>query len=276
MPELPEVETIARSLRLGYDGTPPLPGARILRAELNWERHISRPSPAQFKRRIRNRRIESVDRRGKYLVFPLDQGTLLIHLRMTGDLSLNKLGEPRGRYDHTVLHLDNDHELRFSDARKFGKVFLVDDPETIFATLGPEPLSDEFTVDVLQERLEGRSRGLKGLLLDQSFVAGVGNIYADEALHRARLHPLHGADELDSSQIQQLWHGIRTSLAAGLAANGASIDWVYRGGSYQDQFLVYGREGEPCPKCGSAIQKIIVAQRGTHFCPTCQPGGLTS
>jgi formamidopyrimidine-DNA glycosylase len=273
MPELPEVETIARSLRQGENGTPPLAGARILRAEVNWERHIATPSPTQFQRAIRGRRIENVERRGKYLVFPLDRGTMLIHLKMTGDLSLQPAEAPRGPYDHTVLHLDNDLELRFSDARKFGKVFLVDDPMTMFSRLGPEPLSEEFTPSALAARLEGRSRGLKGLLLDQTFVAGVGNIYADEALYRARLHPLHSAAELDRDQIEGLWHGIRASLQAGLAANGASIDWVYRRGSYQNHFLVYGREGENCPNCGTPIEKITVAQRGTHFCPQCQPGG---
>ncbi len=271
MPELPEVETIARNLRTGRDGKPPLPGRTIQDVEITWPRHIAEPSPSTFRRRVKGRRFEGVSRRGKYFVLPLDRGSLLVHLRMTGDLSLAPANEPRGRYDHTVFLLDEGWELRFSDARKFGRVHWVKNPKKRLSDLGPEPLDDAFTSDDLAERISSRRRTLKPLLLDQSFVAGLGNIYADEALHLAGLHPLTRSDSLGQSQIHALWRGIRQALQEGLRNNGTSLDWVYSGGDYQELLRVYGREGEPCPVCQTEIRKIVVAQRGTHFCPTCQP-----
>jgi formamidopyrimidine-DNA glycosylase len=273
MPELPEVETIVRNLRQGQAGAPPLPGLRIERVEVHWPRHIATPSPDTFKRRIKRRQIEDVWRRGKYLVLSLDEGTLLIHLKMTGDLSVVPGKTPRGPYDHTVFHLERDWQLRFSDARKFGKLYLVRQPDEVLGDLGPEPLTDSFTVRTLADQLAPRSRAIKPLLLEQGFVAGIGNIYADEALHRAGIHPLTPADGLGQAQIKRLWRSIRRSLEEGIAMNGASLDWVYRGGEYQNHFLVYGRQGEPCPTCGQPIARIVVAQRGTHFCPLCQPRG---
>lgn len=272
MPELPEVETIARNLRTGVAGAPPLPGRRIEDVDLTWPRHVGQPSPEEFARRIRGRRIQDAGRRAKYLVFPLDHGTLLIHLRMTGDLSVQPASEPRGPYDHTVFELDGEWELRFSDARKFGRVYWVEEPDDRLSDLGPEPLDDEFTSDDLAQLFEGRRRALKPLLLDQSFLAGLGNIYVDESLHRARLHPLTRSDSLTPDQIHRLWDAIRTSLREGIRNNGTSLDWVYQGGDYQELLRVYGREGEPCPVCGEEIQKIIVGQRGTRLCPSCQPG----
>jgi formamidopyrimidine-DNA glycosylase len=271
MPELPEVETIARQLRSGGSAHPPLPGRIIDRVTLRWPRHIAVPPAARFRREILGRTIRDVDRRGKYLVFPLDRGTLLIHLKMSGDLGLFPSAEPPGRYDHTVFHLDGGWDLRFGDARKFGKVFLLDDPSRVLVALGPEPLSREFTARRLGQSLRRHTRALKPLLLDQAFLAGVGNIYADEALHRARLHPLRRSDSLADEEVRRLWRGVRAALRAGLRHNGASIDWVYRGGDFQNHFRVYQRAGEPCPACGATIRRIVVGQRGTHFCPTCQP-----
>lgn len=271
MPELPEVETIARNLRTGRDGIPPLPGRTIEDVEIAWPRHIAEPSPTKFRRRVKGRRFEGVSRRGKYFVLALDRGALLVHLRMTGDLILAPGGEPRGRYDHTVFLLDDGWELRFSDARKFGHVHWVKDPQERLSDLGPEPLDEAFTADDLAEQLSSRRRILKPLLLDQSFIAGLGNIYADEALHRAGLHPLTRSDSLNRDQIRALWHGIRRALQEGIRNNGTSLDWVYRGGDYQELLRVYGRQGEPCPVCETEIRKIVVGQRGTHFCPTCQP-----
>lgn len=271
MPELPEVETIVRNLRQGVDGAPGLPGLTIEDVELSWPRHVGEPSAAAFRRRIQGRRIQDVTRRGKYIIFPLDQGTLMVHLRMTGDLLVKASSEPRGDYEHTVFLLNGDWELRFSDARKFGRVYWYEDPEQRLADLGPEPLDEHFTSTTLAQRLDGRSRALKPLLLDQSFVAGLGNIYADETLHRAGLHPLTKSNTLDQAEIHRLWKSIRKSLREGIRNNGTSLDWVYRGGDYQNLLRVYGREGEPCPVCDTGIQKITVAQRGTHFCPTCQP-----
>lgn len=271
MPELPEVETIARALRRGQNGRPTLVGMAIEEVELHWPRHVAEPSPDAFRNEVEGERIQDVGRRGKFLVLPLKEGTLLVHLRMTGDLSMVPAEQERGPYDHTVFQLEDDWELRFSDARKFGKLYWVEDPETIFADLGPEPLSDDFTQAVLETRLERRSRAMKPLLLEQSFIAGVGNIYADEALHRAGIHPLCPADLLDSDDIEALWRAIRESLQAGIDDQGTSLDWVYQGGQYQERLRVYGQEDEPCPVCGTPIRKIVVSQRGTHFCPTCQP-----
>ena len=270
MPELPEVETIRLALRQGAGGAPKLPGQRIEGVRLGWPRHVAAPSPAAFRRRIRGQTIRDVQRRGKCLVLPLTQETLLIHLMMSGDLGMLPAGEPPRPHDHTIFSLDSGWELRFNDPRKFGKVLLLSRPEQLLGGLGPEPLSSQFTRQVLADRLAGRGRTLKPLLLDQSFVAGLGNIYADEALHRARLHPMRRSDSLRPEEVAALWRGIRQALRAGLRHNGASIDWVYRGGDFQNHFRAYGRTGEPCPVCGTPIQRIVVGQRSTHFCPQCQ------
>ncbi|HSR46443.1 MAG TPA: bifunctional DNA-formamidopyrimidine glycosylase/DNA-(apurinic or apyrimidinic site) lyase [Anaerolineales bacterium] len=271
MPELPEVETIVRQLRTGDSSRPPLPGRTIDRVTIRWPRHIATPEASEFRRAIAGRVIREVDRRGKYLVFPLDVGTMLIHLKMSGDLTVAPTEEPAGRFDHTVFHLDGGWDLRFGDSRKFGKVFLLDDPDIVLTNLGPEPLDTGFTAAILGERLRQRARALKPLLLDQSFVAGLGNIYVDEALHRARLHPLRRSDRLRDDEVRRLWRGIRASLRSGLRHNGASIDWVYRGGGFQNHFRVYQRAGEPCGVCGTTIRRIVVGQRSTHYCPKCQP-----
>jgi formamidopyrimidine-DNA glycosylase len=270
MPELPEVETIARNLR-GEMGGPSLPGKHIINVTIRWSRHIAQPSVSSFRRRIRGRVIEDVRRRGKFLVFPLDEETMLIHLRMSGDLQLIAGNLPPGRYDRTVFYLDNDLELRFSDARKFGKVFLLKDPEDYLAKLGPEPFDPSFTVDVLATNLSKRRRALKPLLLDQSFLAGMGNIYTDEALHWAGLHPLRRSDSLSLNEINALWQGIRQALMLGMQHHGASIDWVYRGGDFQQYFRVYRRTGKSCPVCETPINRILIAQRSSHYCPSCQP-----
>ena len=269
MPELPEVETIAQTLRRG-NGSPPLPGQRITGVTIRWSRHIAMPSVTTFRRRIRGRTIADVKRRGKYLVFPLDRGTMLIHLRMSGDLALVPADTPSGRYDRTVFYLEDGQELRFSDARKFGKIFLLDDPDIILGKLGPEPLDINFTPQILASRLAKHRRAIKPLIMDQTFLAGLGNIYTDEALYHARIHPLRRSDSLDMNEITALWQGVRDALKLGLHHSGASIDWVYRGGDFQHHFRVYQRAGEPCHRCGTLIERIIVGQRGTHYCPTCQ------
>lgn len=270
MPELPEVETIVRRLRDGWGEAPALPGKRIASVTLRWPRHIATPSAARFRRSIAGNCVRDVRRRGKYLVFPLDRGTLLIHLKMSGDLQLVSRGTAPDPHDRTVFHLEDGWELRFSDARKFGKAYLVEDPERVLARLGPEPLERTFTPKVLGDILRSHRRALKPLLLDQAFVAGLGNIYVDEALHRARLHPLRRSDTLSETEARALWRGIRLSLRHGLRHHGASIDWVYRGGDFQNHFRVYQRTGEPCPECGTPIERLVIGQRGTHICPTCQ------
>ena len=271
MPELPEVETIVRNLRAGFNGSPSLVGRRIERVTLRWPGHVASPSPSAFRRRIRGQTVRDVTRRGKFLVFPLDRGTLLVHLKMSGDLTLAAADAPVDRFERTTFHLDQGWQLRFSDARKFGRVFLLETPDPILGSLGPEPLDPGFTAPALAQRLASRRRALKPLLLDQSFLAGVGNIYADEALHRARLHPLRRSDTLSADEARRLWRGIRDALRQGLRHNGASLDWVYRGGDFQNHFRVYQRSGEPCPDCGVDIVRRVIGQRAAHYCPSCQP-----
>jgi formamidopyrimidine-DNA glycosylase len=264
MPELPEVETIIRNLR------PALVGKQIISSNLLWNRTLVSPSPAAFQRRIRNQQIQDIFRRAKFLQIKLSKYHLLIHLRMSGDVLVVLGGYQPGKHDRLLLKLTDDRTLIFSDPRKFGRVWLVDDPAEFFQNLGPEPLSDEFTPAWLYAALHSQHRQLKPLLLDQSFLAGLGNIYTDEALHMARLHPLTSSDSVTQEEAEILQMAIRAVLEEGINRNGASIDWVYRGGDFQNHFRVYGRQGEPCPVCGSMIERIVVSQRGTHICPTCQ------
>ena len=271
MPELPEVETIARELREGSEkrGSSVL-GRTIVGALIRWPRHLARLTPQAFRRRILGQRIQGVRRRGKFLLCDLTRGTLLVHLGMSGDLRVSLPGEAADPHDHTRFLFEDGSELRFNDTRKFGRVYLVASPEEVIGRLGPEPLAPRFTAEKLGAMLAARRRQLKPLLLDQSFLAGVGNIYADEALHRARLHPLRRSNTLTRREISRLYRGIRDALRRGIRLDGASIDWVYRGGGMQAEFRVYDREGQPCPRCGALIQKMLVGQRGTHFCPQCQ------
>jgi len=271
MPELPEVETIARNLRLGIHGQPALVGRHILGVQLCWERTLAEPSPVEFKSRLIGQGIETIGRRGKFLYFHLTRDWLLYHLRMSGDLLVRHAGTPPELHDRLILTLGGDIELAFNDARKFGRVWLVDELDRVVGNLGPEPLDEDFSADDLFARLHATRRQLKPLLLDQTFLAGLGNIYADEALNLARLHPLVPANCLTEEQAERLLSSIRTVLRDGISRNGASIDWVYRGGDFQNYFRVYQRTGSPCLACGTPVARIIVGQRGTHYCPQCQP-----
>lgn len=264
MPELPEVETIATALR------PALAGKTITGASLLWPRSLETPPRAQFQERIVGQRILSSGRRGKFLLFQLSSDTLLIHLRMSGDLLIEAGDAPIAKHHRLFLNLEDGQRLAFNDPRKFGRAWLVADPACVVGHLGPEPLDDDFTAETLYRRLQGSHRQIKPLLLDQSFVAGLGNIYSDESLHRAGVHPLRPAHTLSADEGRALWQGIRASLQEGIRRNGASIDWVYRGGDFQNYFRAYQRTGQPCPACGTAIERIRVAQRSTHFCPACQ------
>ena len=264
MPELPEVETIARILR------PVLIDKTILSADLRWPRTLATPSPAVFKKRLKGQQIESISRRAKFLDIQLSNLHLLIHLRMSGDLLVVLGGYQPAKHDRLIMQLSQDTSLIFSDPRKFGRVWLVDDPTKIFQGLGPEPLSEAFTPGWLYSALHTRQRQLKPLLLDQTFLAGLGNIYTDEALHLAKLHPLSSSDLVTKRQAKSLWQAIQEVLEEGIHRNGASIDWVYRGGDFQNHFRVYGRTGKPCLVCGTIIEHITVGQRGTHICPRCQ------
>ncbi len=272
MPELPEVETLARTLR------PALIGKTVLSADLRWKRTLAAPSPAKFKRQIQGQQIIGISRRAKYFILHLSslrepQGKpfiLAIHLRMSGDLLVVLGGYQPGKHDRLILKLTDDTSLVFCDPRKFGRAWLVDEPAETFRDLGPEPLSEAFTAEWLYAGLRSRRRRLKPLLLDQTFIAGLGNIYTDESLHLAKLHPLSASDSVTKKQAERLWQAIRETLEEGIRSNGASIDWVYRGGDFQNHFRVYRRTGEPCPVCKTTIERITVGQRGTHYCPKCQ------
>ena len=264
MPELPEVETIARKLRSD------LIGKTILDADLLWPRTLALPSPKIFKQQIKGQKIREVTRRAKFFIVHLTNASLLIHLRMSGDLSIRHSTIRPEKHDRLVLKLSGNQSLVFNDTRKFGRVWLTSMPEDVLGRLGPEPLSREFTAQWLYNALNKRHRQLKPLLLDQTFLAGLGNIYTDEALHIAKLHPLSASNSITAEQAGALREAVRKVLKEGIRRNGASIDWVYRGGEFQNHFRVYDREGKACPVCGTEIKRITVGQRGTHYCPKCQ------
>jgi formamidopyrimidine-DNA glycosylase len=279
MPELPEVETVVRGLRA------PLVGRTIHSVWTDNPKVVRAPGLDEFAARIQGRTVRAIHRRAKYILCELDEGILAVHLKMTGRLYVKPLPaaaegeslayEGDDRWIRLRLELDNGEYLFFSDARRFGGVYLISDIHEIAPHLGPEPLEDDFTVEVLRERLAGRHRAIKALLLEQSFIAGVGNIYADESLHRAGIHPLRPADSLSDDEVGRLYTTIREALSAGIDYEGASINWYRKPdgtqGESQKHFYVYGREEEPCLTCGTTIRKIRVSQRGTHYCPTCQP-----
>ena len=273
MPELPEVETLARKLR------PQLLGRIITEADLLWRRTLAVPSLRKFRELIRGQEIKDVTRRAKYFILRLSDYSLLVHLRMSGDLLIKESKIKPEKHDRLILTLaasrsdDVDSEssaLVFNDTRKFGRVWFTAHPEQILAQLGPEPLSRTFTAQWFYTALHSKHRQLKPLLLDQTFLAGLGNIYTDEALHLAKLHPLAASDSVTPKQAEALHAAIREVLREGIRLNGASIDWVYRGGDFQNYFRVYDRKGKPCPTCGTEIQRILVGQRSTYFCPKCQ------
>lgn len=271
MPELPEVETTVRGIR------PHLENRTITSVWFDWVNSLVTPDEKTFRQRIKGQQVREVTRRAKFIVVHLTDATLLVHLKMTGRLYVvpNNGKDHADKWVHFSFQLDNEHQLRFSDSRKFGRVYLVDDMQEVTGKLGPEPLSDEFTLDVFRASLRGRSGLIKPLLLNQEFVAGVGNIYADEALHYAHIHPKRGADTLVDAEIIRLWEGIRDALSKGLAREGATIGWYRKPdgskGNAQHGLLAYGRTAEACLTCGSGfIEKITVGQRGTHFCPDCQ------
>lgn len=271
MPELPEVETIVRSLQNGGRGGPALPGRRVVSASLLWPRTLAEPSEPEFLQRLPGQTVRSISRRAKLIQVHLEPDTLLIHLRMSGDLRVEPISADIQKHDRLLIHFSGGLRLAFNDTRKFGRAWLTSTPETLTASLGPEPLDEGFSSADFHARLGQSQRMLKPLLLDQTFLAGLGNIYTDEALHLARLHPLTPASRLDASAAERLLAAIRATLLEGIRRNGASIDWVYRGGEFQNYFRVYGRGGQPCPVCAAPIQRILVGQRSTHFCPVCQP-----
>jgi formamidopyrimidine-DNA glycosylase len=270
MPELPEVETIARTLREGTRALPGIVGKTITGAEVFWDKTVAEPAPEVFRQAVLGQVIQNVGRRAKYLVITLDRDTLLIHLRMSGDVLVGASDQTLAEHVRLKLELDNNWQLAFNNPRKFGRVWLLPDPDEIFSKLGPEPLDPALKAENFWQLLQRRKRQIKPLLLDQGFIAGMGNIYTDEALNMAKIHPQTRADQLTAEQAALLLDAMRQVLRIGIQRNGASIDWVYRGGEFQNYFRVYQRTGEPCPECGTPVERIVVGQRGTHFCPECQ------
>jgi formamidopyrimidine-DNA glycosylase len=275
MPELPEIQTIVNDLnRADLIGTA-VAGARVF-----WPATVTGASTGVFGKRIKNQIITSIRRRGKYIIFDFSgPDTLLIHLRMTGRLHLTEPGSPRAKHEHVVLKLENQRHLRLHDTRKFARLFLGKHPEFILDRLGPEPLSPLFTAKELAGILSARKRIIKSLLLDQTVIAGLGNIYADEALWDARINPCQSADSLSWPEIKALHRAIRKVLNRGLKNLGTSLGSgknnfasIDRNQGYNREYLkVYQRTGLPCPRCGTAIQRLVVGQRGTHICEACQP-----
>ncbi len=270
MPELPEVEYVARQLR------DEIIGRRITGVEVLWPPAISGMDPAEFAARVTGRAIVGVDRRAKYLALDLDDAqALTIHRRMSGNIIFTGPGE-RDPYARVIFTLDDDRRLVFSDPRKFGRIVLTsrDQLPALFSALGPEPLAADFTPAVLARQLAGRNRALKTLLLDQSVVAGLGNIYADEALFRAGLHPLRPGGSLTPAEVAALHAAIQETLRLGIEHGGTTFgrhrDAFNEAGRNLDYLNVYRRTGEACPRCGTPIARTVVAQRGTHFCPRCQ------
>jgi formamidopyrimidine-DNA glycosylase len=264
VPELPEVETIVRSLQ------PAIAGETITSAGILWARTLAAPTIQELYDRLPGQTIQRLGRRGKHILIHLERDTLIIHLRMSGDMRVESGQLPLQPHDRAVFNFASGQRLVFINPRKFGRVWLVSDPEEILHKLGPEPFDEALTVDVFFERLQAHKRQIKPLLLDQHFLAGMGNIYTDEALHLARLHPLRLSNSLTRDDAEHLLVAMRNVLEEGIRRNGSSIDWVYRGGSFQNDFQVYQRTGEACYVCGNEIQRILVGQRGTHFCSVCQ------
>jgi formamidopyrimidine-DNA glycosylase len=274
MPELPEVETIRRQLE------PKLSGRTIADAQVIDALWCAPRPPAEIEALLRGQCIEAVGRRGKYLIVELDgERFLVMHLRMTGNvLWFDRSGEEEPPYLRVRLVLDGGERVLFTDLRRFGTGIVLDGREQLeeylSSRLGPEPLDPSFTPEVLKERASGRKAPVKAFLLDQSRIAGIGNIYADEALFRAKIHPLKPAGRLRRDEITRLRDAIVETLEAGIGSFGASID-RYRDangerGDMQNRFLIHLREGEPCPRCGREVVKLRAAGRGTYICPNCQ------
>ncbi|MFC1873235.1 bifunctional DNA-formamidopyrimidine glycosylase/DNA-(apurinic or apyrimidinic site) lyase [Chloroflexota bacterium] len=270
MPELPEVETVKNEL------SPHVIGRTVTGVTLFWEGMVHQPSAAEFRSRLVGQRITASARRGKYLMFNLASGeSLIFHLKMTGSLLLKPLSEDPGRFIQAIIHLDGNSGIYFRDPRKFGVMWLAKSAASVVRKLGPEPLEDSFTPQLLAQRLANRKAPIKALLFDQTFIAGVGNMYADEALFAARIHPLRPGDSLSPEEIEHLHHAIQQVLRAAIGNKGASTDTYFRPdgtrGTAHFQFQVAHRRHQNCLVCGGPLQRITVRNRGSYFCPRCQP-----
>ncbi len=271
MPELPEVETVRRQLR------PLVAGRRILAAQFMPQASrlaVWPPDLQALARGLQGRQILEVERRGKYLLFPLDDGrTWIVHLRMTGSL-VHRRGGCQGRFLRASFLLDDGAHLCYHDQRKLGCMWLVDDPSSVVGALGPEPLAPSFTPQALEGGLGGRRGAVKAVLLDQRVLAGVGNIYADEALFEAGIHPRRPASSLSPQEVERLWRALRDVLKWAVGHGGTSfqsyVDATGSPGRHQEHVRVFRQEGKPCPHCGTPIARTRVGGRTTYFCPRCQ------
>ncbi|MBN1643969.1 MAG: DNA-formamidopyrimidine glycosylase [Dehalococcoidales bacterium] len=269
MPELPEVETVKNEL------SPHIIGRRITGVELLWEGIVKGPSPEEFCKRIVGQRIIALTRLGKYLIARLSTGNkLIIHLKMTGSLLLGKEGDGVPKFTRAVISLDDGQRIFFRDPRKFGVLKLVNDTAEIERKLGPEPFEEGFTQEVFTARLSKRKAPIKALLLDQKFLAGVGNMYADEALFTAGIDPRRTADSLSKSEIKRLYFAIQKVLKEGIEFGGASVVTYFHpdgstGTAHQHFHVAHGQKKD-CSVCGTPIERIVVRGRGTYHCPHCQ------
>lgn len=271
MPELPEVETFRRYLLQGESGAPSILGKKITSAELLWEGTLAEPDPEEFLFRIQGQFVTGIGRRGKNLLVHLSRDSLIIHLRMSGELVVEEKINPIGKHYRLIINFNDGYRLAFNNIRKFGRVWLTDELSGVIGSLGPEPLGDDFTPESFHDLLHSHSRQLKYFLLDQKMIAGLGNIYTDESLFRAGLNPTRKSDSLSRAESRSLWESIRAVLQEGIQNQGSSIDWMYRGGDYQKYLSVYNLEGQPCKRCKTPIKRVKIAQRSTYYCPNCQP-----
>lgn len=273
MPELPEVETIKRCL------TQKITGLTIREVKIFLPKIIQRPNPDEFQTRLKGKTFLNVNRRGKYLLFYLSAGhVLVVHLKMTGQLIYSPANVPVAKHTRAIFNLSNEHRLSFLDLRQFGRLYLVTlkELENIpgLKKIGVEPLSENFFLDLMAQELSRRRTRLKPLLLDQSFIAGIGNIYADEILYRAYLHPLQPANMLKTQETARLFKAIREVLQEGIAYRGTTIrdyvDGEGRPGNYQNKLKVHGRAGQACEQCGQLITRLRLQGRSAYICPYCQ------
>lgn len=276
MPELPEVETVVRTLRTL------VLGKTIERVSVTLPRIVSRPDDVEaFKAQLAGQTIREIKRRAKFIQFFLDKDVLVSHLRMEGRYGLYQAEDPVEKHTHVIFHFTDGTELRYRDVRQFGTMDLfpigMETSEGPLAKLGVEPLEDSFTPDVLGRLLKGRTTKIKPLLLNQECIVGLGNIYVDESLFRAGIHPELPAGSLTAKQVAKLHESIVTTLKEAVAQGGSSIKSYVNGqgemGMFQQSLLVYGRKGQPCTRCGTEIVRFVVGGRGTHICPACQKVG---
>ncbi len=271
MPELPEVETVKNEL------IPLVVGRRITGVTLAWEGIVKEPSVEEFCSRIIGQEITAIIRHGKYLFFHLsNQDFLLIHLKMTGSLIVSQDPPEPLKFVRAVIHLDNATSIYFRDPRKFGMMRVVKDTASVRAKLGPEPLEESFSPQLLANRLANRTAPIKALLLDQKFIAGVGNMYADEVLHAAGINPWRPGGSLTRPEIKRIHHEIRRILWTAIENKGASVDTYFRpdgseGSAHYEFKVAHGLGGKTCSGCGGPIERVVVRNRGTYLCPKCQP-----